>query len=84
MNDTVSDGAVTHFSQTVVQDYHVCKETIKEGPHKPKCQQTTVKARTIDGVTKTTIYMAPPSGTPKRDLLNPRTREQKRCVPSRL
>ena len=34
---------------------------------KPTCQQTTVKARTIDGVTKTIIYMAPPSGTPERD-----------------
>ena len=31
MNDTVSDGAVTHFSQTVVQGHHVRKETLK-GP----------------------------------------------------
>ena len=31
MNNTVSDGAVTHFSQTVVQGYHVCEETLK-GP----------------------------------------------------
>ena len=55
MNDTVSDGAVTHFSQTVVQGDHVCKETLKRAL-KPKCHQTTVKTRTIDGVTKTTFY----------------------------
>ena len=32
MIDTVSDEAVTHFSQTVVQGYHVFKGTLKEGP----------------------------------------------------
>ena len=31
MYDTMSDGAVTHFSQTAVQGYHVCAETLK-GP----------------------------------------------------
>ena len=56
---------------------------IHEGPQ-ALSQQTTVKAQTIDGVTKTVIYMAPPSGTPERDHLNPMAREQKRCVPSRL
>ena len=54
---TVSDGAVTHFSQTAVQGYHVCKETVKK-VFKPINQQTTVKARTNDGVTKTIIYNA--------------------------
>ena len=60
MYDTVSDGAVTHFSQTMVQGCRVCKETLK-GPSSPKCQQTTVKARTIDGVTETTIYTRGPT-----------------------
>ena len=53
MYDTVSDGAVTALF-SVVQGFHVCKRNA-ERALKPKCQQTTVKARTIDGVTSTTI-----------------------------
>ena len=36
MNDTVSDGADTHFSQTVVQSYHVCKETLEKKEKGPQ------------------------------------------------
>ena len=53
------------------------QSTHKQRALKPKCQQTTVKARTIDGVTKTIIYMAPPSCTPERDPLNPMAYEKK-------
>ena len=54
------------------------QSTHKQRALEPKCQQTTVKARTIDGVTKTIIYMAPPSCTTERDPLNPMACEKKK------
>ena len=47
MNDTVSDGAVTHFSQTAVQSYRVIEKK-RVRAFEPECQQTTDEARTID------------------------------------
>ena len=76
MNDTVSDGAVTTlFSNSGAMLSRLQKKRFRA--LEPECQQTTVEARTFDGVTNTTIHMANPSGTPERDPLNPMAREQK-------
>ena len=57
MNDTVSGGAVT----TLFSDGGARLSRLSRNARralKPKCQQTTVKARTIDGVTNTIINKA--------------------------
>ena len=66
MNDTVSDGPSHTFLKQWCKAITFVKKRLKRAL-KPKCQQTTVKARTIDGVTNTIIYTAPPSDTPERD-----------------
>ena len=50
----------------------------QRGPSSLKGQRMTHNAGTIDGVTQTTFYMAPPSGTPGRAFLIPRAHEK--CV----
>ena len=54
------------------------QSTHKQRALEPKCQKTTDKARTIDGVTKTILYMVPPFRTSERDPLNPMAYEQKK------
>ena len=61
-----------------------CKVRTNRGPSSLKGQRMTHREWTIDGVTKTIIYMTSPSRTPERDPLNPMAYEQKRFVSSRI
>ena len=76
MTSLCFDGASHTFLQAVQGNCVTAKYAQTEGPQ-ALSQQTTVKARTIDGVTNTIFHMAPPSCTPERDPLNPMAYGQK-------
>ena len=56
-------------------------QTENEGPQAYKVQRMIQNAGTTDGVTRTTFYMAPPSGTLERDPLIPCADEKRVSVP---